>query len=289
MVASLIWFFHSCMGKYQGRSVLLRSESPSGKCAKLHTRPITSLGYQGGRRVFWEGPTFFKLCPTISPRGVKNFVGDWLRACFTLAASSNKDHLMRSLCYCLFAPHIYGCYSSRTSRSWWIAHSTQCRPRGCNNIPPFLQRTAPITRSFCEGCTWHDLHILVTAPFCCDRKARAANAQSFTLWQEAAIEITLIVTISKYYQLFTSIIGDRSPRSLCYCLFVPHIYGCYSSRTSGSWWVAHSTQRQPRGYRSTMVWKLAKVKTNKKHLQTAKNNDSKKFDTKTPKVTKQKI
>jgi len=33
-------------------------------------------------------------------------------------------------------------------------------------------------------------HILVTAPFCCDRKARAAIAQSLTLWQQAAIEIT---------------------------------------------------------------------------------------------------
>jgi len=52
------------------------------------------------------------------------------------------------------------------------------------------QRTAPIARSFCEVCTWHDLHILVTAPFCCDRKSRAVSAQSFTLWQQATIEIT---------------------------------------------------------------------------------------------------
>jgi len=29
--------------------------------------------------------------------------------------------------------HIYGCYSPRTSRSWWIAHSTQLQPRGCNS------------------------------------------------------------------------------------------------------------------------------------------------------------
>jgi len=38
------------------------------------------------------------------------------------------------LYHCLFTPRIYGCCSSRTSRSWWIAHSTQCQPRGCNNI-----------------------------------------------------------------------------------------------------------------------------------------------------------
>jgi len=57
---------------------------------------------------------------------------------------------------------------SRISRSWWITHSTQCHRRGCKNITSFLQQTAPITCSFCEGWTWHDLHILVTAPFCCD-------------------------------------------------------------------------------------------------------------------------
>ena len=28
--------------------------------------------------------------------------------------------------------HIHGCYSSRTSRSWWIAHWTQRQPKGCN-------------------------------------------------------------------------------------------------------------------------------------------------------------
>jgi len=36
----------------------------------------------------------------------------------------------------------------------------------------------PIARCFCEGFTQHDLHMLVTAPFCCDRKARAARAQT---------------------------------------------------------------------------------------------------------------
>ena len=94
--------------------------------------------------------------------------------------------------------HIYvWCCSSPTSRSWCITQSTQHHRRGCNNIPSFLQRTAPIARSLCEGGTPHDLHILVTAPFCCDRKSRAAYAQSFALWQQATI--------------------------LYYCLFAPHI------------------------------------------------------------------
>jgi len=68
--------------------LLLRSEIPSGMCAKLHT----------------------------------------------VAAGNNRDHAPRSLYYCLFAPHMYGCNSSRTSRSWWIAHSTQSQRRGSNTI-----------------------------------------------------------------------------------------------------------------------------------------------------------
>jgi len=123
---------------------LLWSESPSGKCAKLHT----------------------------------------------VAANNNRDDMPWSLSCCLFMPCIYGCCSSHTSRSWWVAHSTQCQLRDCNNILSFLQQTAVIAHSFCEGCTWYDLHILVTAPFCCDQKAQAASAQSFTLWQQATIEIT---------------------------------------------------------------------------------------------------
>ena len=35
----------------------------------------------------------------------------------------------------------------------------------------------------------HDLHIVTTAPFWCDRKGRAACAHSFTLWQQATTEI----------------------------------------------------------------------------------------------------
>jgi len=84
----------------------------------------------------------------------------------------------------------------------------QCMPGNGNSFALYLQTKAKVTVQTC------------------DRKARVASAQSFTLWQQATIEIT---------------------RSLYYYLFVPHIYGCYSSRTSRSWWIAHSTQRQRRG------------------------------------------
>jgi len=80
----------------------------------------------------------------------------------TVAATNNGHHPTRSLYYCLFAPQIFVCCSSRTSHSWWIAHLMQRQLRGCNDIPSFVQRTAPIARSFCEGCTWHHLHTLVS-------------------------------------------------------------------------------------------------------------------------------
>jgi len=123
-----------------GRMGVLRSESPSGMCARFHT----------------------------------------------VAASKNREIIRRDHSIIACSHHIYiWVYSSCTSRSWWIAYSTQRQPRGCNNIPSFSQRTAPIARSLCEGWTRHDLHILVTALFCCDRKV-----QSFTLWQQLTIEIT---------------------------------------------------------------------------------------------------
>ena len=56
---------------------------------------------------------------------------------------------------------------------------------------------------------------------CCDRISCAAYAQSFALWQQATIDITLLLLVH-----------------------ATDIY-CCSSRTSRSWWVTHSTQRQP--------------------------------------------
>ena len=94
-----------------------------------------------------------------------------------------------------------------------MTQSTQHHRRGCNNIPSFLKRTAPIVRSLCEGWTRHDLHILVTAPFCCDRKSRAACAQSFAPWQQATIEIMIAIslTISCSRYIFNGVILHAYP------------------------------------------------------------------------------
>jgi len=74
---------------------------------------------------------------------------------------------------------------------------------------------------------WKSLH-------CCNRKSRAACAQSFAPWQQATIEIA------------------RRDHSIIACSCHISFYGCYSSRTSRSWWIAHSTQRQLRGCNTTI-------------------------------------
>jgi len=51
----------------------------------------------------------------------------------TVAASNNRDHAGNLSYYCLLALHIWWCYSSRTSRSWWITQSTQHHRRGRNS------------------------------------------------------------------------------------------------------------------------------------------------------------
>jgi len=84
-----LWRLHLVPPSHPGHStILLRSESPSGKCTKF----------------------------------------------YTVAASINKDRLPQSLYYCLFVPLLDGCCYSCTSPSWWITHSTQCQPRGCNSV-----------------------------------------------------------------------------------------------------------------------------------------------------------
>jgi len=148
----------------------------------------------------------------------------WLRLWLVSLEITRHDH---SIIACSRNIYVW-CCSSRTSRSLWITQSTQHHRRVCNNIPSFLQRTAPIARSLCEGWTPHDLHILVTAPCCCDRKSWAAYAQSFALWQQATIEFTCHDHSSRTLLLrsivdIVSITRDYTPRSLYYCLFAPHI------------------------------------------------------------------
>ena len=68
---------------------------------------------------------------------------------------------------------------------------------------------------------------------CCDRKSRAACAQSFTVWQQATIEITC------------------HDHSIIACS--RHIYTGVVLRASRSWWITHSTQHQRRGCNNTCI------------------------------------
>ena len=166
----------------------------------------------------------------------------------TVAASNNRVHALQSLYYCLFAPRMY-IVVLRTHPVCGESH-IQCnatREVATTSPPSFLQWTAPIARSLCEGWTRHDLHILVTAPFCWDWKARAACAESFTL---AASNNRV-----------------HMPWSLYYCLFAPHIYGC-SLRTSRSWWITQSTPMERlQQYNGLLVFCIYStfVETNKVH------------------------
>jgi len=71
--------------------------------------------------------------------------------------------------------------------------------------------------------------MLVSIWHCCDRKSRAAYAQSFALWQQATTEFICHDHSSRTLLLrsvvdIASITRDYTPRSLCYCLFAPHIW-----------------------------------------------------------------
>ena len=132
---------------------------------------------------------------------------------FAPRQQATTEFMSRNLSYyCLLTLHIQWCYSSRTSRSWWITQSTQRHRRGCN---------------------------------CCDRKSRAAYAQSFALRQQATIEFTC---------------HDHSTIA-----YLRHIYvWCCSSRTSHSWWITQSTQHHRRSCNTAIAlhsgrWKITET------------------------------
>ena len=166
--------------QFQSKSVqakMITSKSINiSKCRKIqiqghaHLRPLSCVTHAKDKEVY------FVCC-----HQKKSLNGKWAKL-HTVAASNNRHYPTRSRYYCLFTSHIFVCCSLRTFHLWWITLSTQYQLRSCNNVPSFLQWIPPIAHSFCEGCTWHHLHILVKAPLCCDWKAQAASMQSFTLW-----------------------------------------------------------------------------------------------------------
>jgi len=81
--------------------------------------------------------------------------------------------------------------------------------------------SAPCVFACAFSCWSHETMFFNTTG-CCDRKSRAACAQSFAPWQQATVEIMR--------------------RNLSYyCLLALHILWCCPSRTSHSWWITQST------------------------------------------------
>jgi len=81
-----------------------------------------------------------------------------------------------------------------------VNHTINPSPPKMLQQHPFLFTTNHTDRTFFvwrpELGTTSTLHILVTAPLCCDRKSRAACAQSCALWQQAIIEIMLAISLT---------------------------------------------------------------------------------------------
>jgi len=71
--------------------------------------------------------------------------------------------------------------------------------------PLLFTTTAPIARSLYKGWTRHDLHILVTAPFCCYQKSASSICAKLR---------TVAASNNRVHMLW----------SLYYCLFAPCIY-----------------------------------------------------------------
>ena len=114
--------------------VLLRSETPSGMCAKLHT-VAASNNRDHPTRSLSSSP----LASTINCSPGSQ----------ALLEDTHQDHSIgMTLLLLVRATYIYIC-SSRTSRWWWIIQSTQHHRRGCNSIVAYSQMHATLM-----GCEW---------------------------------------------------------------------------------------------------------------------------------------
>ena len=99
---------------------MLRSESPSGKCAKLRTVAASNSRVYLTRSLSSSPLTSIINCSPASQ---------------ALLEATHQDHSIGiTLLLLVRTTYIWpdGYYTSRTSCSWWIAHSTQGQLRCCN-------------------------------------------------------------------------------------------------------------------------------------------------------------
>ena len=123
--------------------------------------------------------------------------------------SNNRDHVPQSLYYCVFVRHKWMLFFAHIPFVVNHAYNANQR-RGCNNIPSLSQWTAPIARSFCEGCTWHDLHILVTAPFL----LHVSLSRSANMWAQSVNLIQLFSTKERKRYSGSRLLETRSRQGI---------------------------------------------------------------------------
>jgi len=156
----------------------------------------------------------------------------------TVATSNTRVHAPQSLNYCLFAQCIGYIVVLRAHPVRGESHIQRNAIGEVATTSPLLYNESHVLCVKAElGMTftsWSQQH------FAAIGKARAACAQSFTMWHQATIEF-----MRRNHSRDHSIIA-------CSC-HVQYIY-CCSSRTSRSWWITHSTQRHQRDC-STMKWR----------------------------------
>jgi len=110
----LFWTHVLCLIPF----VLLRSEIPSGMCAKLRT--VAAINNRDHpTRSLSSSPLASTINCSPSSQALLEF--------------THQDHSIGiTLSLLVSATYIYFC-SSRTSRSWWIIQSTQHHQRGCKS------------------------------------------------------------------------------------------------------------------------------------------------------------
>jgi len=145
----------------------------------------------------------------------------------TVAVSSNRDHALQSLYYCLFAPRIH--IVVLCTRPVHGESHIQC------NATREVATTSPTFYN-----ELYRSHILFV---------KAEPGTTFTSWSQHHF---VVIGKPKGHVRKASHCGNKQQKRSCAAitllLFVCTTYTyCCSSRTSRSWWITHSTQRHQRG------------------------------------------
>jgi len=176
--------------------------------------------------------------------------------------SIGRDSMSQSLYYCLFAPHVY----IAILRAHPVRGESHIQRNATGEVattsPPFNNEPHCLDVLFVKAAPGTTFHILVTAPFCCDRKIPNGMCAKLSTVatsnnRDHAPQL-LFAYASNFVQSFTAWNRQRFRAAITLLLLVhaTYIY-CYSARTSRSWWITHSKQRHQRGCNSIRLLTFA--------------------------------